>query len=59
MLELPQRRAVLQLLGDDDPVTVALVKEQLLERGEGELDGLRDLLAWNWSVAPERTGMAA
>ena len=45
MLELPQRRAVLQLLGDDDPVTVALVKEQLLVRGEGELDGLRDLLA--------------
>ena len=45
MLELPQQRAVLQLLGDDDPVTVALVKEQLTERGEGELDGLRDMLA--------------
>ena len=45
MLELPQQRAVLQLLGDDDPVTVALVKEQLTGRGEEELDGLRDLLA--------------
>ena len=45
MLELPQRRAVLQLLGDDDPVTVALVKEQLTERGEEELDRLRDMLA--------------
>ena len=45
MLALPQQRAVLQLLGDDDPVTVALVKEQLTGRGEGELDGLRDLLA--------------
>lgn len=45
MLQPPQQRAVLQLLGDDDPVTVALVKEQLLEQGEGELDGLRDLLA--------------
>ena len=45
MLELPQRRAVLQLLGDDDPVTVALVKEQLTLRGEEEIDGLRELLA--------------
>lgn len=44
MLELPQKRAVLQLLGDDDPVTVALVKEQLTLRGEEEIDGLRDLL---------------
>ena len=42
MLENPQRRAVLQLLGDDDPVTVALVKEQLTAHGEEEL---RDLLA--------------
>ncbi len=45
MLELPQQRAVLQLLGDDDPVTVALVKEQLTLRGEEEIDGLRDMLA--------------
>ena len=45
MLALPQRRAVLQLLGDDDPVTVALVKEQLTDHGGEELDGLRDLLA--------------
>ena len=45
MLKLPQRRAVLQLLGDDDPVTVALVKEQLTMHGEEEIDGLRDLLA--------------
>ena len=45
MLELPQKRAVLQLLGDDDPVTVALVKEQLTLRGEEEIDGLRELLA--------------
>ncbi len=45
MLALLQRRAVLQLLGDDDPVTVALVKEQLTGRGDEELDGLRDLLA--------------
>jgi hypothetical protein len=27
--------------------------------GQNGIDGLRDLLAWNWSVAPERTGMAA
>jgi Transglutaminase-like superfamily len=45
MFKLPQRRAVLQLLDDDDPVQVALVKEQLTKRGEHEIDGLRDLLA--------------
>jgi hypothetical protein len=27
--------------------------------GQNGIDGLRDLLAWNWSVEPERTGMAA
>ena len=42
MLAFQQRRAVLQLLGDDDPVTVALVKEQLSEHDEEEL---RELLA--------------
>jgi regulator of sirC expression with transglutaminase-like and TPR domain len=41
---LQQREAVLRLLGDDDPVTVALVKQQLTQCGE-ELDGLRELLA--------------
>jgi len=41
---LQQREAVLRLLGDDDPVTVALVKEQLTGRGPAELDSLRVLL---------------
>ena len=54
MFELPQQRAVLQLLGDDDPVTVALVKEQLTIRGEEEIDGLRDLLASADSADSER-----
>ena len=54
MFELPQQRAVLQLLGDDDPVTVALVKEQLTVRGEEELDGLRELLASADSADSER-----
>jgi hypothetical protein len=44
MESLQQREAVLRLLGDDDPVTVALVKEQLTGRGPAELDSLRVLL---------------
>ena len=42
---LRQRQAVLSLLSDDDPVTVALVKEQLTERGPEEISVLRELLA--------------
>ena len=45
MAALEQRKAVLQLLGDDDPVTVALVKEQLAGRGAAELQNLRELLS--------------
>lgn len=37
--------ALLQLLKDDDPVTVALVKEQLARGGVAALPGLRALLA--------------
>jgi regulator of sirC expression with transglutaminase-like and TPR domain len=45
MIALDQGKAVLQLLGDDDPTTVALVKEQLTGRGAGDLVKLRELLA--------------
>ncbi len=36
--------AIFRLLRDDDPETVGLVKEQLVLRGEGSLDELRDLV---------------
>ena len=39
-------------LNDIDPLAT-------ITSGQNGIDGLRDLLAWNWSVAPERTGMAA
>ena len=39
-----QKEALVKLLGDDDPVTVRLVKEQLSAAGEDGLDDLRDLV---------------
>src|SRR5262245_47555568 len=40
-----QRAAVLRLLGDDDPVTIELVKTQLTQAGVAALPELRELLA--------------
>jgi len=40
-----QRAALLQLLGDDDPETLALIREQLLKGGADALPELRALLA--------------
>lgn len=40
-----QRTALLQLLGDDDPETLALIREQLLKGGAKALPELRALLA--------------
>lgn len=51
MVVREQSKAVLQLLGDDDPETVALVKEQLSARGGGDLPELRELLATTDSAA--------
>ncbi|MDQ3624635.1 MAG: transglutaminase-like domain-containing protein [Verrucomicrobiota bacterium] len=42
---LEQQAALLRLLGDDDPATVALVKNQLAARGPTLLPQLRELLA--------------
>ncbi len=40
-----QRAALLQLLGDDDPETLALIRQQLLKGGAEALPELRSLLA--------------
>ena len=40
-----QRTALLQLLGDDDPETLALIRQQLLKGGAEALPELRALLA--------------
>jgi len=40
-----QPDAVLRLLGDDDPTTLALVKSQLAQKGADDLEDLRALLA--------------
>ena len=40
-----QPDAVLRLLGDDDPSTLALVKSQLAQKGVDDLKELRALLA--------------
>jgi len=40
-----QKEALVKLLGDDDPETVRLVKEQLAAAGEESLADLRDLVA--------------
>lgn len=39
-----QKEAIVRLLSDDDPLTVDLVKEQLVSNGEEALDELRTLL---------------
>jgi hypothetical protein len=39
-----QRDAIVRLLSDDDPHTVNLVKEQLLDRGAEAIEGLTELL---------------
>lgn len=40
-----QKDAIARLLRDNDPATVSLVKEQLIERGSDGVASLRDLLA--------------
>ena len=40
-----QKDAIVRLLRDNDPTTVSLVKEQLIERGSDGVAALRDLLA--------------
>ena len=40
-----QKDAIVRLLRDNDPATVSLVKEQLIERGSDGVAALRDLLA--------------
>jgi len=40
-----QKDAIVRLLRDNDPATVSLLKEQLLEAGREEIAALRDLLA--------------
>lgn len=40
-----QKDAIVRLLRDNDPATVSLVKEQLIETGPESVAGLRDLLA--------------
>ena len=40
-----QKEAIVRLLRDNDPATVSLVKEQLIERGSDGVAALRDLLA--------------
>ena len=40
-----QKEAIVRLLRDNDPATVALLKEQLIEAGGDDLAALRDLLA--------------
>ena len=39
-----QKDAIVRLLRDNDPATVALLKEQLLESGSEGVAALRDLL---------------
>ena len=41
---LEQRDAIVRLLSDDDPHTVNLVKQQLLDKGAEAIDGLTELL---------------
>jgi len=40
-----QKDAIVWLLRDDDPFTVGLVKQQLLEKGAEAIPGLRDMLS--------------
>jgi len=53
---LAQREAILKLLRDDDPETVALVREQLVLRGAPAREGLRDLLSEGDAVVSRHVG---
>lgn len=48
---LGQSKAIVRLLEDDDPETVRLVKEQLVNAGEETLDDLKDLRSGNGPAA--------
>ena len=48
-----QKEAIVRLLRDNDPTTVSLLKEQLIENGSESISALRDLLALDDAAVTE------
>ena len=48
-----QKEAIVRLLRDNDPATVSLLKEQLIESGSESISALRDLLALDDAAVTE------